>query len=171
MIDSTAPRRSRLGCVAMVLLVLVIVTSPITLLKFAFWATDGNWEFAGGGFRHWLFVKGSTVDRLGFVTATAEPVRYVVRLGEGNDPGEVAAEYDSGAAPEEVVGIYAERCRALGIPVKKRSVAPDAAEAKLVCESSRMSDDVLLVAKRTAGASTTQVRIFAGPGLTGIYDF
>jgi hypothetical protein len=170
MIDSTAPRRSRLG-VALVLLVLVLVTSPITLLQFAFWAADGNWEFAGGGFRHWLFVKGSTVDRLGFVTATAEPARYVVRLGEGNDPGEVAAEYDSGAAPEDVVGIYAERCRALNIAVKKQTVAPDAAEARLVCEGAVMSDDVLLIAKRTAGASTTQVRIFAGPGLTGIYNF
>ena len=172
MIDSTgASRRSRPGVPALVLLVLVLVTSPITLLGFAFWAADGNWEFAGGGFRHWLFVKGSTVDRLGFVTATAEPARYVVRLGEGNDPGEVAMEYESGAAPEQVVDVYAERCRALGIAVKKRTVAADAAEARLVCESANLSDDVFLVAKRTAGASTTQVRIIAGPGLTGTYNF
>jgi hypothetical protein len=172
MIDRTAgPRRSRLAVVALVMLVLVLVTSPITLLQFAFWATDGNWEFTGGGFRHWLLVKGSTVDRLGFVTVVAEPARYVVRLGEGNDPGEVAAEYDSGAAPEVVVGVYAERCRTLGIPVKKRTVAPDAAEARLVCEGVAYSDDVFLTAKRAAGASTTQVRIFAGPGLTGTYNF
>jgi hypothetical protein len=52
-----------------------------------------------GGFRHWVFIKGSTVDRLGFVTATGEPARYVVRLWEGTDPGAIFAVYDSRAAP------------------------------------------------------------------------
>ncbi len=81
--DSGSPRRRRWRIVALVTFLLVAVTSPVTLLGLAFWAADGSWEFAGGGFRHWVFVKGSTVDRLGFVAATGEPARYVVRLGEG----------------------------------------------------------------------------------------
>jgi len=137
------------------------------VLALALWAAEGSWEFAGGGFRHWLLVKGSTVDRLGFVTAVGGPARYVVRLGEGTDPGAIFAVYDSGAMP-------AERCRALGIAVKKRTVAADAAEAALVCEGDRAvarADDVWVVAERAAGASSTGVRITAGPGLTMTYSF
>src|SRR5215467_15486344 len=108
-----SPRRRRWRIVALVTLLLAVVTLPVTLAALAFWAADGSWEFAGGGFRHWVFIKGSTVDRLGFVAATGEPARYVVRLGEGTDPGAIFAVYDSGAMPGDVVGAYAERCRDL----------------------------------------------------------
>jgi hypothetical protein len=108
------------------------------------------------------------------VVATGEPARYVVRLGEGTDPGAIFAVYDSRAMPGDVVGAYAGRCRALGIAVKKQVVAADAAEATLVCEGDRAAasaDDVWVIAARTAGASSTEVRITAGPGLTMTYNF
>ena len=172
--DSGSPRRRRWRIVALVTFLLVAVTSPVTLLGLAFWAADGSWEFAGGGFRHWVFVKGSTVDRLGFVAATGEPARYVVRLGEGTDPGAILAVYDSRVMPGDVVGAYAERCRALGIAVKKQVVSADAAEARLVCEGDLAvvsADDVWVIAERAAGALSTEVRITAGPGLTATYNF
>jgi len=146
----------------------------LTLAALAFWAADGSWEFAGGGFRHWIFIRGSTVDRLGFVAASGKTARYVVRLGEGTDPGAIFAVYDSRAMLGDVVGAYAERCRALGIAVKKQAVAADAAEARLVCEGDpavASADDVWVIAARIAGASTTEVRITAGPGLTATYNF
>ena len=150
------------------------MTSPVTLLGLAFWAADGSWEFAGGGFRHWVFVKGSTVDRLSFVAATGEPARYVVRLGEGTDPGAILAVYDFRVMPGDVVGAFAERCRARGIAVKKQVVSADAAEARLVCEGDLavvLADDVWVIAERAAGALSTEVRITTGPGLTATYNF
>jgi hypothetical protein len=172
--NAETPRRRRWRIIALAMLLLAVVTSPITLAAVAFWAADGTWEFAGGGFRHWVFVKGSTVDRLGFVAATGEAARYIVRPGEGTDPGAIFAVYDSGAMPRDVVGAYADRCRALGIAVKKQVVAADASEARLVCEGDpavAWADDVWVIAARTAGASSTEVRITVGPGLTATYNF
>jgi hypothetical protein len=169
-----SPRRRRWRIVALVTLLLAVVTSPVTLAALAFWAANGSWEFAGGGFRHWVFIKGSTVDRLAFVAATGEPARYVVRPAEGTDPGAIFAVYDSGAMPGDVVVAYAQRCRALGIGVNKQVVAADAAEARLVCEGDpavASADDIWVIATRPAGTSSTQVRITAGPGLTLTYNF
>lgn len=173
MIDEP-PRQSRWTIVALVVTVLAIVTSPFTLVSIAFWAADGPWEFAGGGLRHWVFVKGSTVDRLNFVASTGRPPSYVVRLGEGTDPGETSVDYNSHALPGDIVAVYADRCRAMGLAVKKRDVVANATEARLVCEGDRSaawSDDVFVIAKHLAERATTQVRIFAGPGLTATYDF
>jgi hypothetical protein len=161
----------------LVVFALVIATSPFTLVGMAFWAADGPWEFMGGGLRHWIFIKGSTVDRLSFVASTGRSPRYVVRLGEGTDPGETSVNYDSHALPDGIVAAYADRCRAIGFAVKKRIVMADATEARLVCEGDRAaawSDDVFVIAKHLAEGTTTattQVRIFAGPGLTATYDF
>ena len=88
------------------------------------------------------------------MAATGEPPRYVVRLGEGTDPGAIFAVYDGSVMPGDVVGAYAERCRALGIAVKKQMVSADAAEARLVCEGDLAvvsADDVWVIAVRTAG--------------------
>lgn len=101
-------------------------------------------------------------------------MRYVVRLGDGNDPGETVAIYESRATPEHIIKAYGLRCGALSIAVKKRSVSADSTEAALVCEGDPVrvrSDDVWIVAKRAAGAAETQVRITVGPGLTLIYNF
>src|SRR5262249_46857904 len=148
--------------IALVMLLLAVVTSPVTLAALAFWAADGSWEFAGGGVCPWVFIKGSTVGRPGFLGPTRETVRHVVRPGEGTDPGAIFAVYDSGAMPGDVVGAYAERCRALGIAVKKQVVTADAGEARLVCEGDpavASADDVWVIAARTAGTSSTEVRI------------
>lgn len=153
---------------------LLILTSPFSLLALAVWATDGSWEFSGGGLRYWLLVKGGTVDRLGLEAATGKPVRYVVRLEEGNDPGSTVAVYDSRANPQQIVEFYAERCRALGIAVKQRKLTADGTEASLVCEGDPAIyslDDVWVMAERAAGGAVTEVRITAGPGLTLIYSF
>lgn len=171
--NARLPRQNRWKVMALVLLVIAIVTSPVTLVGFAFWAADGPWAFTGGGFRHWMLVKGSTVDKLGFVAATEGPTSYVVRLAEGTDPGETAATYESRAKPAEIVAVYAERCRALGLAVRKQVELPDAKEARLVCAgdpASALSDDVFVIAKHMVEVSATTVRIFAGPGLTLTYS-
>lgn len=165
-------RGRRWKVAALAALVFTLATSPVTVAGLAFWAASDSWEFAGGGFHYWFFIKGSTVDRLGFVAASAGPARYVVRLSEGTDPGETVAVYDSGALPRDVVETYADRCRALGITVRKQVAA--AAEARLVCEGDLAvvsSDDVWVIAARAAEASITEVRVIAGPGLTATYNF
>lgn len=173
--DETESRRLRRWRLAALLgLVVALVTSPITMLGLAFWAASDSWEFDGGGLRHWLFVKGTSVDRLGLVDATDRPVRYVVRLAEGTDPGAITATFDSRAMPDGIVSTYAERCHTLKLEIVKRVVSTDAKEASLVCAAGSAqynSDDVWIVAERTAGALSTQVRIMAGPGLTGVYNF
>lgn len=169
-----ASRRIRWTVAVGVVLLLAVVIAPFAMIGVAFWAADGPWEFSGPGLRHWVFVKGSTVDRLGFVAATGQPPRYVVRLNEGTDPGEIAVTYDSAALPGDAVDFYAERCGALKLRVTKRAVVADATEARLVCEDDRAaawSDDVFVIAKRMTESATTQVRILAGPGLTATYNF
>jgi hypothetical protein len=72
--------------------------------------------------------------------------------------------------PRDVGGAYAERCRAFGISVKKQVVA--AGEA--TCERDpavASADAVWVIAARPAGASSTEVHITAGPGLTATYNF
>ena len=171
-IMATFMRRGRV--IAFMALMVGIVSAPFTLLGLALWTADGNWEFSGSGLRHWLLVKGSTVDRLGLVASAGTPMRYVVRLGEGTDPGATLAIYESLALPDAIVAVYAERCRSLGITVKKLTSAPAAAEAKLLCEAdpkAAWTDDVWIVAIRRDDMQATEVRITAGPGLTGIYGF
>lgn len=73
--DAGSSRHSRWKFAALSALVFGIVTCPVTLLALAFWAADGPWEFTGGGFRDLVFTKGSTIDRLGFETATGGPPR------------------------------------------------------------------------------------------------
>lgn len=169
------PSRCRpLKAAALLALALVVVTSPISLVGLAFWAASDSWRFTGGGLRYVVLVRGSTVDRLGFVAASGGPARYVVRLEEGTDPGAISVAYDSEALPGDVIGIYAERCLRLGIAVRNRQVRADAAEARLVCEGDaavHFSDDVMAIAVRAGGAAITQVHITAGPGLVATYGF
>lgn len=68
--DNGPPGQSRWKIAALVVFALLIATFPFTLVGMAFWAADGPWEFTGGGLRHWVFVKGSNVDRLSVVAST-----------------------------------------------------------------------------------------------------
>jgi hypothetical protein len=165
--------RHRRPNVGLALFLVAIVLSPPALIATAFWAASAPWEFSGVGVRYWIFVKGSTIDRLGFVSATDAPARYVVRIGEGTDPGAVTASYDSKALPAEVIAAYAKRCRAMGLAIKKQTVATDAVKATLVCEGRQdvyAADDVWVIAERAQDNATT-VLVTAGPGLTATYDF
>lgn len=173
-VENRASRRPRRrGVAVFVIFALVVIASPVVIPGLAIWAAGGTYEFSGGGFRHWLFVKGTTIERLGFVAKSAGPVSYVVRLGDGTDLGSMFAVYESAAAPEIIGGNYAERCRALGIPVMKYSVTADARKIRLVCQgdSATFSDDVLVIAVRSEVASKTAVRVVTGPGLTLTYSF
>ncbi len=165
----------RRGTAAVMISLLVVgLTSPPILLSLAFWAASDTWTFAGGGFRHWMFVKGSTLDRLGTVASVGGPVRYIVRLQEGTDPGEIAVAYDSAVLPADAVETYAERCVAMRLSIERRWVSPDATEAKLGCASNAAAgwvDDVRIFAERKRGAAITHVRVFAGPGLIATYNF
>lgn len=177
--ERTDVTHRRWRMVALVVVVALLVTAPVSLVGLAMFAADGAWEFSGGGVRHWLFIKGSTVGRLGVVAASEAPIRYVVRLAEGTDPGETSATYESGAQPADVLAYYSERCRALGLAVKapsSPSSTPEAVppEARLVCEANPaadMADDVYLVASRGASDAMTNVRVIAGPGLILTYSF
>lgn len=168
-----AGSRHRRPNVVLALFLVAIVLSPPVLIAIAFWAASAPWEFSGVGVRHSIFVKGSTVDRLGFVSATDAPARYVVRIQEGTDPGAVTAIYDSIALPAEVIAAYAQRCRTMGLEIKKQTLATDAVKATLVCEGRRYvyaSDDIWVIAERATGDATT-VLVTAGPGLTATYNF
>ena len=168
-----APRHGKAPVVWLVLLVAIVLSPPV-LIAMAFWAASAPWEFSGSGIRHWIFVKGSTVDRLGFVSATVGPPRYVMRIQEGTDPGSVQVTYGSDALPAHVAAAYASRCLALGLSIKKQAVSEDAVKASVVCErrpEGKLSDDVWVQAERPRDATTTDVSVTAGPGLTLVYNF
>ena len=165
--------RYRQPSAVLALLLVAIALFPPAFIATAFWAASAPWEFSGVGVRYWLLVKGSTLDRLGFVSATDAPARYVVRIQEGTDPGAVTAIYDSIALPAEVIAAYAQRCRTMGLEIKKQTGATEAIKAILVCEGRRdvyASDDIWVIAERATGDVTT-VLVTAGPGLTATYNF
>ena len=166
-----APARVRGGNGWALLLLAAIVLSPPTLVAVGFWAASAPWEFAGAGLKHWVLVKGTTIDRLGLISATSTAVRYVVRIQEGTDPGAITMHYDSDALPIDVIAAYAKRCRTMGLAIKKQAASEGAVTGTLVCEGKSGSDDIWIQVERTLGAATTQVRVIAGPGLTGTYNF
>lgn len=174
--DETAkPRRWRqLQIIAFAALAFAVVTSPITLTAFAFWAADGAWEFDGGGLRHWTLVKGSTADRLGVVAAAAQPAHFVVRLAEGTDPGAISVSYESAASPADILAAYANRCEAMGLSATKQTYTDASGQARLVCEGDRTATrahDVFVRTEHAPHAATTQVHILTGPGLTQTFNF
>ena len=92
---------------------------------------------------------------------------------EGTDPGAVTATYDSKALPADVIAAYAQRCRTMGLEIKKQTAAREAIKSTLVCEGRQdvyASDDVWVIAERAQGDATT-VLVTAGPGLTATYNF
>ena len=76
--------------------------------------------------------------------------------------------------PAGDAGAYTERCRMLGIAVKKPLVPADAAGARLVCEGDpavASADVVRMIAARNTAGSSTEMHIIAGSGLTATYNF
>jgi hypothetical protein len=124
-----------------------------------FWATEGAMEFEGqSGVRHWLFIKGKWIDRLGLVEQ-AGPARYSVSLPEGTFPGWANLTYDSSAPPATILHTYAERCRKLGLKITKApAVSEYGAWMYLECEIEKYID-AQFVAERKPPAELTEVRL------------
>jgi hypothetical protein len=155
-----ARRHLLYSAVAAVFAVAVVLATPVGLLWVLFWAADGAWEFEGqSGVRHWLFIKGKWIDRLGLVEHVG-PARYSVSLQEGNFPGWAVLTYDSGAAPATILHTYAERCRKLGLKVTKEpAVWEHGADGMyLECEIETYID-AQFVAERKPPAELTQVSL------------
>jgi hypothetical protein len=153
-------RRLLYSAVAAVFAIAVVLATPVGLLWVLFWAADGSWEFEGqSGVRHWLFIKGKWIDRIGLVEP-AGPARYSVRLQEGNFPGWAVLNYDSSAAPAAILNAYAERCRTLGLKVTKEPAVwehgPDG--MYLECEIEKYID-AQFVAERKPPAQLTEVSL------------
>jgi len=154
-------RRSRLPSWAMSLLVVAIVVVPLIatpyfLIAGLFWAAEGSWDFQGGGWRHWLFVRGSRLERLGLVAPAGDPPKYSVRLQEGTFPGWSVVGYRSSATPDAIATAYADRCRAMALKITENTV--DAGVASLTCEIQPYLD-VELHAERGPQAALAQVSL------------
>jgi len=131
--------------------------SPVLLIAFGIWMSSGSWDFEGRGAYHWAFVRGSRLDSLGLVGATAAPARFSVSFEEGTFPGWKTVTYASVAAPAEVASAYAARCRELGFRVVERLPQPpaaDAARVELTCEIEPYINVEMLAERTTATAST-----------------
>jgi hypothetical protein len=110
------------GCLVVLATVLTFfVVVPYAVLAFAFWSADGSWDFEGdGSFRYWYFYKGSRAAKLGLVEPTDKPVKYSVSESDGNFPGWTVIQYESKAAPAQVIDDYAKRCEDLKAKVTER---------------------------------------------------
>lgn len=137
--------------------ILAIVALPVLVIALGFWAADGAWEFEGTGMRHWLFVRGTRLERLGAIGAVEGPIRYSISLQEGTFPGWSVASYHTRAAPSAVAEAYAQLCRDEGLKITSLLVpeAPDQ-QAELTCEIVRYLD-IEVAAKRAPGAALTHV--------------
>ncbi len=141
--------------IALVLSVALAV--PFGIVALGFWAADGAWEFEARGFKYWLFVKGSRLERLG----TVEPigaVKYSISLQEGTFPGWNIATYESNAAPEKIAAAYGERCKQMNLKITedKLEQKQSATRAEMICQI-EVYLDVEIVAERELGGSATKV--------------
>ena len=166
--DATAPKdggdRRRLsglpGClVAIGVILTIFVGFPYAFLAFAFWAADGSWDFEGdGNFRYWLFVSGKRAEKLGLVAPTEKPVKYSVSGSDGNFPGWTIVQYESKAAPADVIAAYAKRCENLKAKVTERPDEPKEGTiaARIECEfAGYLTAD--FYAERTSSSPLTEV--------------
>lgn len=133
----------------------VALVIPFALIATAFWAAEGSWDFEGRGFKYWMFVQGTRLERLG----TIEPVgtlKYTIRLGEGNFPGWNIAVYESAAAPEKIIATYAERCTQMKFRIveNKSEQKSDSIRAEITCEIEKYLDVEILAERETAATAT-----------------
>jgi hypothetical protein len=161
------PEPSRLrGCltalIPLALIAFVVLAIPYLFLATLFWAADGDWKFEGRGFRYWLLVKGSRLERLGFVAPTPAPARYSIGLQEGNFPGWSIVQYESSAQPFAIAEDYAQRCTAMKLkvtePPKAESTEEGGNAASLTCEIEKYLD-VEVYAERKDGMAQTEVNL------------
>jgi hypothetical protein len=139
--------------IALAVVLTIIVAIPFALIATAFWAADGSWDFEGRGFKYWMFVQGSRLERLG----TIEPrgaVKYSISLQEGNFPGWNIATYESAALPDKIIAAYGERCREMKLKIIESKRDPRRSE--MTCEI-EVYLNVEILAEREAGAAVSKV--------------
>lgn len=159
--DERSGRRRRSRRTALVWLLLSVLLGgvfigPWLLMGAAMWAADGPWDFQRQGLTHWLLVRGSHLDRLGFVDAQHGSERFSVRLQEGTFPGWRIATYTSHATPRRIGDAYADRCRSMKLKITQQT--GDDGRMVLVCEIEPYIDAEVL-AKRIAGSDATHVTL------------
>jgi hypothetical protein len=135
----------------------VMVAIPFALLATAFWAADGSWDFEGRGFKYWMFVQGTRLERLGTVEPTSA-LKYSISLGEGNFPGWNIVSYESAALPEKIISFYGERCTKLNLRIieNKSEQKPNSTRAEMTCEIEKYLD-VEILAERETDANVSKV--------------
>lgn len=142
---------------AIVLALAVVLTGmvavPFAVIATAFWAADGSWNFEGRGFKYWMFVQGSRLERLGTIEP-ADTVKYSISIQEGNFPGWSIATYESDAQPEKIISHYGERCRAMKFKIIEDKSDPRRAE--MTCEI-EVYLNVEILAERASDAAASKV--------------
>lgn len=135
----------------------LMLAVPFALIAAGFWATDGAWNFEGRGFKYWMFVQGSRLERLGAIEPFGA-VKYSISLQEGTFPGWSIASYGSEALPEKVVAAYGERCKKMNLKIAENKIEQkqNATRAEMTCKI-EVYLDVEIVAERELSASTTKV--------------
>ena len=123
-------------------------------------AADGSWDFEGDrNFRYWLFVSGKRVETLGLVAPTDKPVIFSFRGSDGNFPGWTVVQYESKAAPADVIGAYAKRCESLKAKVTERPASEPkegVIAARIECEFTGYLTAEFF-AERTSSSPVTEV--------------
>jgi hypothetical protein len=142
------------GIVAILAAIIIV---PLAIFMAAMWAADGTWEFDGKGLRHWMFVRGSRLEQLGFVEPTPGLAHYSVALQEGTNPGWNAMRYSSTAEPQAVIDAYTARCTAMGLKILPPEPPPEGGVG-LTCEIEPYINAEFW-AERTAQAALTSVSV------------
>jgi len=143
------------------LLATVLVAAMLVpfLPLIAIWMSPQTWEFDGAGLRYWLFVKGSRLERLGFIAPHDASPHYTIQTAEGTFPGSSHVSYASRAMPPEIIAHYEARCRAMGFVITRQKIRADRPETlELTCEIEPYLD-VEVAASRSQGAHLSQVAV------------
>jgi hypothetical protein len=154
------PRSALPGCLVVIgTILLLFVGLPYAFLAVVFWAVDGSWDFEGNkNFRYWMFVAGKRAEKLGLVAPADKPVKYSFRGSDGNFPGWTIVQYESKAAPAEIIDAYAKRCESMKAKVTERPAEPKEGRtaARIECEFTGYLTAEFF-AERTSSAPLTEV--------------
>jgi hypothetical protein len=165
--DEGITRRKLLGIFLMRFLPWVLLPTTIVvvllvswlLMAGVMWSSTHTWEFEGAGLRHWLFVRGSRLEKLGFVAPTDTSPLYTIQPAEGTFPGWSFVSYESSAMPEEINTHYEAGCREMGFAItSKDGREGPPATLVLICEIEPYLD-IEVVASRDRAASRSKVAV------------
>src|SRR5262249_7092690 len=143
------------------LLATVLVAAMLVpfLPLIAIWMSPQTGGSEGGGLRYWLFVKGSRLERLGFIAPHDASPHYTIQTAEGTFPGSSHVSYASRAMPPEIIAHYEARCRAMGFVITRQKARADTPEThELTCEIEPYLE-VEVAASRSQGTHRSQVAV------------